>query len=326
MAKEQPHVALAPDITTPQADQDTGVFVVMAGMTQGILCHAHGNVTFPTGKNPEGVYLLIVEDKPAPAQLPTAAQIVSLVNSGQSNNRGKKITITTANGPLAWKCCNQLTAWCAATTKTKYNTLLAVTASNGYVPGSGYVTVLEGPTVIAFYGKSTTTACQPDAMALAANAAPLAIGDEQEVYPTDRDGDWLLYGGIDAGALGMGPTLMLNGRPLSARVLAVSTKRVCWWHGAGPSQIVGRATGELRIDDVTAGLPLYLFPDVSHSGIVLNQFTHSRFAVGALSSECRERPDLFSFDPDYPIRAQVNYRRGEARTGSYDLWVKVITR
>ena len=325
MAKEQPRVELAPEITKPEIDQDADVFIVMSGMTEGFLCHAHGTATFPADKNPEGVYLLIVEDKPATAQLPTPAQVVSMINSGQSGSHGKKITITTAAGQIAWKCCSQLGAWCSATTKTKYNTLMAVTASNGYVPGSGYVSVLEG-TNLSFYGLAKTSACPPEAIVSAANAAPSASSGEQEVYPTDRDGDWLLYSGVDAGALGMGPTLMLDGKPLSARVLAVSAKRVCWWHGAGRSQIVGRASGDLRIDDVTSGMPLYLFPDVSHSGIVLNQFTSTRFAVGALSSECREHPDLFSFDPDYPIRAQVNCRRGEERTGSYDLWVKVITR
>lgn len=152
----------APDVSTPRVNQDSDVFVIMASMPKGSLCHVHGDVTFPASSTPEGVYLLIVEGNPAPAQLPTAAQIVSQINSGQSGAHGKKITITTANGAVAWKCDNQLTAWCAATTHTKYNTLLAVAASNTFVPGQGYVQLLEGPLVVAFYGKSTTTACQPD--------------------------------------------------------------------------------------------------------------------------------------------------------------------
>ena len=321
-----PKVEAVVDVTTPQENTDSSVFIMMPGMTQGFLCHAHGTVVFPANSTSEGVYLQIVENKLTSA--PTAKSVVDAVNNGSLGNNGKKIPFNGANPGLAyaWKCDNTLGAWCSPTTMTKYNTLLAVTASNLYDFSTGmYRSILEGPTVVHFYGLATTTPCQPDAMALASTAAPTVNDDEPKVYPTDRDGDWLLYSGIDAGTLGMGPTLMLDGKPLSARLLAVSAKRVCWWHGAGQSQIVSRAAGDLRIDDVSSGIPRYLFPDVSHSGIVLNQFTSTSLAVGVLSAECREHPDLFSFDPNYAIRAQVNYRRGEPRNGSYDLWVKVIT-
>ena len=318
-----------PDVTTPKEDTDSDVFVMMTTMPQGILCHAHGTVIFPTTSYMSvGVYLQVVEDKIT--SLPTAQAVVDAVNGGTLGNHGKKIPFNGATLGTAyqWTCDNSLGVWCSPTTKTKYNTLLAVTASANFNTSTGKLdSVLEGPNAIHFYGKATTTPCAPDAAVARSESVLTVNGDEPMVHPTDIDGDWLLYGGIDVATLGMGPVLMLDGKPLSARVLAVAAKRVCWWHGDDLSQLVSRAAGELRTNDVSGGARrFYSYPDISHSGIVLNQFTSSAFWVGALSSECREHPDRFSFDPSYAIRAQVNYRRGEPRTGSYDLWVKVITR
>ena len=118
-----------------------------------------------------------------------------------------------------------------------------------------------------------------------------------------------------------------------ARRLAVAATRICWTHGEGQTELVTRAIGDARVGHQDS-----IFLDVSQNGLVLNQISLEptpRLIVRAMASECREHPDVFSFfspqsisiPPELvSIKIQVNFDRRETadRTGSFDLWVKVV--
>ena len=171
--------------------------------------------------------------------------------------------------------------------------------------------------------------------AAAATPTPTIV-DSSERHPTDRDGDWLLYRGLSVGLPGMGSVLMLDGKPLRARVAAFSAANVLWQHSiefplglVWSSGVVQRAVGELIPADATlagAGLTRYFTPGAPRYSIVVSQQTSSKSSVHVMASECREHPDFVHLNPAEEIRVQVNFDSFEnVRTGEFDLWVKVVT-
>ena len=136
---------------------------------------------------------------------------------------------------------------------------------------------------------------------------------------------------------------MLEGEPLSARLLAVAAADIYWWHGDGTRQIVNRAVGDAKpvpglgwTLDTSAKppvlnhtLPAWMFLDAPQNGIVLSHLAIDPIlhpVTHNVTSECRDHANLFTVEPNQVIKVQVNSNLKETtpRTGSYGLWVKVI--
>jgi hypothetical protein len=152
----------------------------------------------------------------------------------------------------------------------------------------------------------------------AAAASPLAA--ETRISPTRTDEGWLLYQGFSVAFVGAGNVLMRHGQPLKATRIAVSGRRVAWWHGISPARFVSRPGG-----DGMAQL-FHRFPAAAPNAIVVWQKGSPLVPCGIVTSECREHPDVIDVDPGQEIRIQVNASivDADALNGSFELWVKVI--
>ncbi len=276
----------------------------------GVLCAAHGNAVYPDYAGITGVYGLVKQGGAG-----TTATDNEIITNG---------VLCPMTGSGSWNLDARLPAWANMTAPYADNTFFALNVYSlfDYVTYH-YVPYKEHATV-SFTGQGSAADCAR--VAVATLAAPAAlVPAPQEIHPVLRDEGWLYYPNISAAALSLGSTLMLEGAPLSARLIAVAAADIYWWHGNGKRQIVNRAIGDARLNSSHD----WTFPDVLQNGIALSHLTFNpdlEFAVHAVTSECRDHANLFSVDPDQIIKVQVNFNHTEttSRTGGYGLWVKVI--
>lgn len=169
-------------------------------------------------------------------------------------------------------------------------------------------------------GEDVTCSSKLAAKAAPPVAAARAIASEPMFYPSQSDGDWLLYENLPVSAIGNGNLLSRHGEPLRASLLAVSAARVYWWKNPLNSSVVRRPVGELVPSGVSSP-----FRGLPRNAIVIHQPRHRHVLV----SECRDKPDLIDLDRNQDFRIKVNFESPVIPTaglvdGSYDLWVKVI--
>ncbi|MEK6257204.1 MAG: hypothetical protein AABP62_01175 [Planctomycetota bacterium] len=319
-------VEAATAVSQPTPGGDANVVVMMPSMDKGFLCRANGNVSVPAGESLEGVYLKVVKGKAPGTVLPTDQEVIDGYDKLSRN--------------ATWNFDGLLPAWAGPNATKVDNTLCAVKRTQKFVmtPTPHFEPFIDRENV-PFKGVQVTS-CPPMAIA-AATAAPVAASpiptpvDASERHPTDRDGDWLLYRGLSVAMPGMGNVLMLDGKPLRARVAAFAATNVLWQHSiefpmgmVWSSGVVRRAVGELipADDTIIAGIPRYFSPGAPKYSVLVTQQTASKPFVHVMASECRERPDFVHLDPTEDIRVQVNFDIFEnVRTGEFDLWVKVVT-
>ena len=292
---------------------DVKVASMPPNATIGNLCTAFGDASFPSFVRIIGVYGLV---KPGKDQTATPQEMTS-------PSPPARLYPMSGDGPWSFPSTSNPNDFLLATTGPNIgdqadNTIIVASAYVNFMGGGTYQPTFEFSTK-NFKGKKAA-ACG----SLLSKEVVTAAARSQEAHPADIDDGWLLYRAIGVDYLGLGCTLMRNGSPLKARRLAVAASRICWTHGEGQSELVTRAIGDAR-----TGHKDSIFPDVSQNGLVLNQFSFTptfHLNVRALVSECREHADIFSFDPTQALNIQVNVDQREtaARTGGFDLWVKVI--
>lgn len=148
-----------------------------------------------------------------------------------------------------------------------------------------------------------------------AQFAPIPAVDRD---PAEREGEWLLYRSLSASRLDLGTRLMLNGEPLRARTLAVAGANVNWCRELPHVAYVRRAAGEPTVTG-TSFLP------GAHLGAVI--VSQSRADIhSVVESDCRNDPTIVCCVDTDDICVQVNYNSQSfnSRSGSFDLWVRVI--
>ena len=161
----------------------------------------------------------------------------------------------------------------------------------------------------------------------------LTSSTSNDVSPSGRRGDWYHYRGLSASLGGGGSRLMLNGAPLRASCIEVAAENVFWTRGLTSTRTITRAVGELIVasqppedEDDAAGGALFWLPGAPQSCLIIVQQSETTNLRWVLMSENRRSPDLIAVDPSTDVTVQVNFdfNDGDSRTGSFDLWVKIV--
>ena len=159
----------------------------------------------------------------------------------------------------------------------------------------------------------------------------LTSSTSNDVSPSGRRGDWYHYRGLSASLNGGGSRLMLNGAPLRASCIEVAAENVFWTRGLTRTRTITRAIGELIVapeppDQPAEGRPLFWLPGAPQSCLVIVQQSLATNLRWVLMSENRRSPDVIAVDPSTDVTVQVNFdfNDGDSRTGSFDLWVKIV--
>ncbi len=277
------------------------------GSTQGDLCVCSGTSTGETGD-----FLQMVFFKNVQGENQTIA-VADVLQSPYFKSIGESL-----NAPVDWTHNAAIPAWHGPSGSEAWNTLRAVSVI--YRNGSmGMEIILPHASDIASYKGLGVDSCTGGQKASPAAAVPKASSDDRE--PADRDGDWLLYRGLSVSGFGRGSRLVQHGLPLRARTLAFAAANVHWQRGQIRRTEISRAAGE----SVIATAPTCFFPGAPLSCLVLWQIG-STAVKSVIASECRQQPDIKHLLTNDEIYVQVNFDFNDftSRTGSFDLWVKVI--
>ena len=316
--------------TVPTANSKAAV-LAMGPATYGILCKCHGSVLPPVGAYFDGVYVKIGRGGTTYTRQQVVAAPDAYISSGELYPGG------VTQVPADWNLDNRLTADCGPAGAEKPNTLYVVSRLLSYNPANPsnpYSEVLE-LSETPFKGKAVSTCgtavagettMAESGAAVSPASAPGSVSGAPAA-PKNSDGEWLLYSGLTASNPFFGNRLMRNGLPLRARLIAVAAADVDWSYDQSPVGIgrkyIRRAVGDLAFEPFRPSP--WRFASLSANGIVVwqNKLGLPEYAV---SSECRQQPNLIHLDPSEDILVQVNYFAfaQNSLSGQFDLWVKVI--
>jgi len=160
-----------------------------------------------------------------------------------------------------------------------------------------------------------TAALSDDAAAESVAPVPGSVDSK----PWDITGGYLEYRHLSVEQITGGNRLMRHGAPLRARRIAIAAFDVSWQYGPSPSTLISRSVGELA--SAPAG---WLFMGLPKACLVVWQGDLLQRRV--IISECRDKPDILSLDPNKPIFVQVNFAWANVaqRSGSFGVHVRVI--
>lgn len=341
---QEKHIFLAGTVTYPPANGNGNVLNPMPMMMQqGALCRAKGMSPSAAGFQVVQVLVKVVQD---PAAAVSGDPLMWMLSNPVASFTPSPLPAS--GDPAAYDLTNNSNLQCKTTPSTTPNNKLFVASlmQNLNQPG---MPVLSAIDTVKFIGVPVSD-CTGTGGALAAGA-PIAkaeagtCGDKScsgaessnPNVPTVIHGhrdcsqdnatcchqpkrDWYSFDSLSVDNPN-GNSLHLRNRPLRARTIAVAARDVCWRTNPASALVIRRPSGMVW-DDNSSGLP-FRFPQHPAHSIVIYQPSSGLSHV--LHSDCIERPDIVSLDPNGEFIVLVNDRwlGYPSNSGSFSLSVAI---